>query len=223
MVTSLAELDGAALVGCCYHIDVEVNSSDDHSSHIHNVEIAGSTPIARLHRPLTSAVDDFCENHFHWNRKNPSKAYKIRLRAKTPWAKQIQHDNDVAAREIREAAQQSGRRVPDKREAQAMARLCEIAERIVGKMICYMDCIGRVSNGTTVHARWYEEFGVHQQMHFKVLCTRSEDGCKAQLFVDAPEKVLATGIGADHFDAMQELEEEVVYRPNERRKLWGRR
>lgn len=136
MATSPTELHGAALVGCCYHIHVEVNSDDEYFSHIQNVDIVGSRPMARQHRPLKSAVGDFNENHFTWNRKDPSKGLKIRLRAKTVWEKDLKHANDVAARKIREAAPQSGGRVPDKREAQAMARLCEIAERVVGKIGC---------------------------------------------------------------------------------------
>lgn len=81
----------------------------------------------------------------------------------------------------------------------------------------------KVFNCSAVYARQYKEFGVHQQSHFKVVCTRSQVVCKAQLFVEGLERDLATGTGADHFQAMQELEQKVVSRPNERKKTFGRR
>jgi hypothetical protein len=132
MPSSPAELASAALVVPIYHITVKVLDRRKYLSNIHAIETPTAAPLARQSRPALTAVSDFM--HHHFSRDNtPGEGYNFGPRMCSEYEIINSEEEETTAQDIRYLAQQSGVRVPDKKEALAMAKVSRIARGTVGE------------------------------------------------------------------------------------------
>jgi len=122
MVSSISEIDGAALIAPTYHISIKVLDNDVLTSSVSAIDTVDGTLSPRQHRSATTAASDFMHEHFTWN-TDPGRGMKLRPRLKSEYEIINEAELDDAVREIRKIAEEKLKRVPGKKEARAMARL----------------------------------------------------------------------------------------------------
>jgi hypothetical protein len=132
MVSSPADIDGAALIAPAYSITIKILDDASLLTHIRAVGATQGSVAARQHRSTGTAVTDFMHEHFTWNR-DPDPGLELRPRLKSEYEAINEAEWETVARDIRNLAEQNGERVPDKREARAMARLLMPAKSAVCK------------------------------------------------------------------------------------------
>ena len=124
--------DGPALIAPSYHITIHLLPNSTVSSSIR--AIGPSNQSSRPHRPFATAASDFMHEHFTWNTE-PGRGYKLRPRLKSEYEIVNDAEIDEAVKRVRQIADQGGERVPDKKEARAMARLVR-SGRVVARKCC---------------------------------------------------------------------------------------
>jgi hypothetical protein len=138
--TSLAKLHGAALIAPTYHIVVKVTDPSSYSfyfTHIRAIDNATEVPLARVHRSISTAINDWKYENLQWNSTDPNRGLCVRFRMKCEEEREREWEDKEKARDIQDLAKQNGERMPDKREALAMACMIKVARRAVGKSIFY--------------------------------------------------------------------------------------
>ncbi|KAI4630354.1 hypothetical protein J4E80_001289 [Alternaria sp. BMP 0032] len=204
MPTSPAQLHGAALIAPTYHITIKVlppSSSSHYLTHIRAVDNPAEIARTREHRSFRTAANDWKHEHFTWNSSDMDRGLNIRPRIKCELEWERDKEDEETARDIRNLAEQKGERVPDKREALAMAWLARAGQMAVGRAI-------------------YEpDFGVRDEKEFLIISSRAGESVVASLFVDGKEekKFVAKAVGENHFDAVMMLENDLV--EHHRRKM----
>jgi hypothetical protein len=137
MPTSPAQLHGAALIASTYHIIITVlppSSSSHYHTHIYAVGDPAEDLRTRQHRSFLTATNDWKHKHFTWDSTDPDRGLNLSLRRKceSEWERDEQDKEMV--RDIRNLALQKGARVPDNREALAMAWLARQGRTVVSKV-----------------------------------------------------------------------------------------
>ncbi|KAI4694391.1 hypothetical protein J4E81_006608 [Alternaria sp. BMP 2799] len=204
MPTSPAQLHGAALIAPTYHITIKVlpsSSSSHYLTHIRAVDNPAEIARTREHRSFRTAAHDWKHEHFTWNSSNMDRGLNIRPRIKCELEWERDKEDEETARDIRNLAEQKGERVPDKREALAMAWLARAGKMAVGRAI-------------------YEpDFGVRDEKEFLIISSRGGETVEASLYVDGKgeKNFIAKAIGENHFDAVMALEKDLV--EHHRRKM----
>jgi hypothetical protein len=122
MVSNISDTDGAAPIAPTYHNVIRVLDNNNLSSNVCAIESVGGTLSSRLHRSTATAASDFMHEHFTWN-TDPGRGLKLPPRLKSEYEIMNDTELDEAVQEIHGLAEQKLERVPDKKEARAMARL----------------------------------------------------------------------------------------------------
>jgi hypothetical protein len=81
--TSIAKLHGAALIAPTYHIVVKVTDPSSYSfyfTHICAIDNATEVPLARVHRSISTAINDWRYENLQWNSTNPNRGLCVRFR-----------------------------------------------------------------------------------------------------------------------------------------------
>jgi hypothetical protein len=130
MVSSPAEIDGAALIAPTYNITVKILDDASLLTHVRAVDVTQGSVATRQHRSTSTAVSEFMHEHFTWNR-DPDRGLKLRPRLKSEYEAINEAEWETVARDVRNLTENSRERVPDKKEALAMARLLMPAKSVV--------------------------------------------------------------------------------------------
>lgn len=81
--TSIAKLHGAALIAPTYHIVVKVTDPSSYSfyfTHIRAIDNATEVPLARVHRSISTAINDWKYENLQWNSTDPNRGLCVRFR-----------------------------------------------------------------------------------------------------------------------------------------------
>jgi hypothetical protein len=118
---------GAALIKV---LDANDNK---YSTNIRAVDDPNEAPAPRQHRRARTAFNDWKHEHLDWNHEwvQNGRGLHIRPRIKNEFEIEMGWEDDEVMRDIRNLVEQKGERVPDKKEARAMAALCRSARRII--------------------------------------------------------------------------------------------
>lgn len=132
MVSSISDTDGAALIASIYNISIKVLDDGTLYANISAIAEAGSGLAQRTHRSFGTAYSDFVHGYFTWNpSSNCTAGLNLGLRLPSEYEAINEAELDLNVREIQNLAEQKGERVPDKREARAMARLARSGRTVV--------------------------------------------------------------------------------------------
>ncbi|KAF2825727.1 hypothetical protein CC86DRAFT_406991 [Ophiobolus disseminans] len=182
----IADIVGAALIAPLYHIYVKTLSGGELFATVRAVD-AGAAPLARPHRPPHKAVVDFTQDHFT-RRKTSDRGYKVRYKFKGEQDKMNDKQVYTIAQDIRQHAQQTHQHVPDKAEAQAMARLMYTGKGAVW-FACKTDAFKDLVLGKDC----------------AIITGVTAKGFKAALYVVAGDMLVAKGEGGTHLEAVAGL------------------
>jgi hypothetical protein len=139
MVSSIRDTDGAALIAPTYHISVKVLEDNTVFAIICAVDATESTLSARTHRSFGTATSDFMHEHFAWNSEPYStRGLNFGPRLKSEYEIINDEELDVAAREIRNLAEQKGERVRTRRKRERwLGSLNSEGALSVSRWICH--------------------------------------------------------------------------------------
>jgi len=144
----------------------------------------------------------------------------IRPRVKSELEWERDKEDEETARDIRNLAEEKGERVPDKREALAMAWLARAGKMAVGEFgSCPSLAVCYDTNELLGRAIYEPDFGVRDEKEFLIISSRGGESVEASLYVDGKEekKFVAKAAGENHFDAVMVLEKDLV--EHHRRKI----
>jgi len=223
MPTSPAQLHGAALIAPTYYITVKVlppSSSSHYLTHIRAVDNPAEIARTREHRSFRTAANDWKHEHFTWNSSDMDRGMNIRPRIKCEPEWERDKEDEETARDIRNLAEQKDERVPDKREALAMAWLARAGKMAVGEFgVCPSLTVFYDTNELLGRAIYEPDFGVRDEKEFLIISSRAGESVEASLYVNGKEekKFIAKAVGENHFDAVMVLEKDLV--EHHRRKM----
>lgn len=215
MVRSLAEVYGDALIASSYHITVKTLNDKESFVNIQVNEPASAQPLTREHRSILTAANEFMHRQFEWD-STSLRGYDFGPKRKSEHAIIHEVEMNSIARDIRNLSRQRSGRVPDNKEARAMAELACMARVLICMRLT--NVLRYIADHMSDNVRSYSEFDVQDETQFYITCNRDRDFCNAELYVEGKPRLVAKGIGSNHFQAMDELEKQVGVRAH-RRKL----
>jgi len=110
-----------------------------------------------------------------------------RIKCELEWERD--KEDEETARDIRNLAEQKGERVPDKREALAMAWLARAGKRAVGEFgVCPSLAVFYDTNELLGRAIYEPDFGIGNEKEFLIVSSRAGESVEASLYVDGKEE-----------------------------------
>lgn len=157
MVRSPAQVYGNALIASSYHITIKVLNDKESFVNIQANEPASAQALTRKHRAILTAANEFMYHHFEWN-STSLRGYDFGLKRKSEYAIIHEVEMNSIARDIRNLSRQRGGRVPDNKEACAMAELARMAKVLTCVLIT--NVLRCITDHLPDIVRSYSEFDV---------------------------------------------------------------